>query len=184
MLLCILSVCESASGGVFSLPLETPLLLLFSCTVVPTLCHLDCSSPGFSVLHCLLEFAQTPVHWVTDAICALVLQSCLSLCNAMAVAMLRCPWDFPGKNSGVVCHALLEGILLTQGSNPCFLCLLNYKQIFCHWATGESLCCLTISYLYFYENWPSFNMQIIILSTHICSFSHVVLWKVYFIFSD
>ena len=24
----------------------------------------DCSMPGFSVLHCLLEFAQTHIHWV------------------------------------------------------------------------------------------------------------------------
>ena len=29
-----------------------------------------------------------------------------------------CPWDSPGKNTGVGCHALLQGILLTQGSNP------------------------------------------------------------------
>ena len=28
----------------------------------------NCSTPGFSVLHCLLEFAQIHVHWVGDAI--------------------------------------------------------------------------------------------------------------------
>ena len=27
-----------------------------------------CSTPGFPVLHCLLESAQTHVHWVSDAI--------------------------------------------------------------------------------------------------------------------
>ena len=27
-----------------------------------------CSTPGFPVLHCLLEFAETNVHWVSDAI--------------------------------------------------------------------------------------------------------------------
>jgi len=26
--------------------------------------------------------------------------------------------DFPGKNTGVGCHALLQGIFPTQGSNP------------------------------------------------------------------
>ena len=31
---------------------------------------------------------------------------------------LLCPWDFPGKNTGVGCHFLLQGIFLTQGSNP------------------------------------------------------------------
>ena len=35
----------------------------------PTLCHpMACSTPGFPVLHCLLEFAWTYVHWVNDAI--------------------------------------------------------------------------------------------------------------------
>ena len=29
---------------------------------------MDCSTPGFPVLHCLPEFAQTHVHWVSDAI--------------------------------------------------------------------------------------------------------------------
>ena len=29
---------------------------------------MDCSTPGFPVLHCLPEFAQTHVHWVRDAI--------------------------------------------------------------------------------------------------------------------
>ena len=31
---------------------------------------------------------------------------------------LLCPWDSPGKNTGVGCHFLLQGILPTQGSNP------------------------------------------------------------------
>ena len=29
-----------------------------------------------------------------------------------------CLWDFSGKTTGVGCHFLLQGILLTQGSNP------------------------------------------------------------------
>ena len=29
---------------------------------------MNCSTPGFLVLHCLPEFAQTHVHWVSDAI--------------------------------------------------------------------------------------------------------------------
>ena len=29
---------------------------------------MDCSMPVFHVLHCLLELAQTHVHWVSDAI--------------------------------------------------------------------------------------------------------------------
>jgi len=35
----------------------------------PTLCNrMDCSTPGFPVLHHLPEFAQTHVHWVGDVI--------------------------------------------------------------------------------------------------------------------
>ena len=37
-------------------------------------------------------------------------------------ARLLCPWDSPGKNTGVGCYALLQGIFLTQGSNPRLLC--------------------------------------------------------------
>ena len=33
-------------------------------------------------------------------------------------ARLLCPWDFPGKNTGVGCHFLLQGIFLTWGLNP------------------------------------------------------------------
>ena len=38
-------------------------------------------------------------------------------------------WDSPGKNTGVGCYALLQGIFLTQGSNSCLLCLLHCRQI-------------------------------------------------------
>ena len=41
-------------------------------------------------------------------------------------ASLLCPWDFPGKNTRVGCHFLLQGIFLTQGSN---LGLLLCRQI-------------------------------------------------------
>ena len=40
-----------------------------SATSCLTLCNsMDCSTPGFPVLHCLLELAQIHVHWVGDAI--------------------------------------------------------------------------------------------------------------------
>ena len=37
------------------------------------------------------------------------------------------PWESPGKNTGVGCRALLQGIFLTQGLNPCILRLLHWK---------------------------------------------------------
>ena len=44
-------------------------------------------------------------------------------------ARLLCPWDFPCKNTGMGCHVLLQGIFLTQGSNPG---LSNCRQILYH----------------------------------------------------
>ena len=38
--------------------------------------------------------------------------------HGLEPARLLCPWDFPGKNIGVGCRDLLQGIFLTQGSNP------------------------------------------------------------------
>ena len=48
----------------------------------------------------------------------LVTQSCPTLCDPMEPTRLLCPWNSPGKNSGVGCHFLLQGIFPTQGSNP------------------------------------------------------------------
>ena len=40
-----------------------------------------------------------------------------------------CPWDSPGKSTGVGCHALLQGIFLTWGLN---LGLTHCRQILYH----------------------------------------------------
>ena len=40
-------------------------------------------------------------------------------------ARLLSPWDSPGKNNGVGCHAFLQGIFPTQGLNPGLLNLLH-----------------------------------------------------------
>ena len=39
------------------------------------------------------------------------------------------PWDFPSKNTAVVCHALFQEVFLIQGLNPCLLHLLHCRQI-------------------------------------------------------
>ena len=50
-------------------PCTGPWWLFFSGSVMSTLCYpMDCSTPGFPVLHHLLEFAETHVHQVGDAI--------------------------------------------------------------------------------------------------------------------
>ena len=37
----------------------------------------------------------------------------------------RYPWDFPGKNTGVDCHFLLQEIFMNQGLILCLPCLLH-----------------------------------------------------------
>ena len=56
------------------------------------------------------------------------LQSCLTLERyKLEPTRLLCPWDSPGKNTGVGCCALLQGIFLTKGLNPCLLHLLHWQ---------------------------------------------------------
>ena len=64
---------------------------------------------------------------VTAGVHAKSLQSRLTLCDPMDSL---CPWYSPGKNTGVGCHFLLQGIFLTQGLNPRLLHLL-------HWQAGS-----------------------------------------------
>ena len=58
-----------------------------------------------------------------------VAQSCLTLCDPMDCSLpgSSVDGDSPGKNTGVGCHALLQWIFPTQGSN---LGLLPRRQIF------------------------------------------------------
>ena len=67
--------CTSISPAPTSLQHPPPPTLFLYCYCYsvaqscPTLCDsMDCSRPGFPVLHHLLELAQTHVHWVGDAI--------------------------------------------------------------------------------------------------------------------
>ena len=76
--------------------------------------------------------------FVLDA-CMLLLCACI-LNGFSRVQLFAALWTiahqappsmgFPGKNTGAGCHALLQGVFLTQGSNLSLLCLL-------HWQTGS-----------------------------------------------
>ena len=67
----------------------------------------------------LLSYFTLPVSFITCPyfVCAQL----LSLYDPM-----DCSWDFPGRNTGVGCHFLLQGIFLTQGLN---LRLLHWQWI-------------------------------------------------------
>ena len=63
--------------------------------------------------------AHTHTHTHTQWNARLLAQSCQTLwpCGLWPTRLL-CPWDSPGKNTGVACHALLQEIFPTQGLNP------------------------------------------------------------------
>ena len=60
-------------------------------------------------------FAYMCACWVTSVMSNSVRP------HGLQIARLLCPWDSPGKKTGVGCHALLQGIFLTQESNLCLL---------------------------------------------------------------
>ena len=72
----------------------------------------------------LLMNMQSCISYIIMAGCS-VAQSCLTLCDPMDCSL---PGDFPGKNTGVGCPFLSQGIFLTQGSNLCLLCLLHWQD--------------------------------------------------------
>ena len=79
----------------------------------------------------------------------LVARSCRNLCTLIyghLPARLPCPWNSPGKNTGVGCHSLLQGIFPTQGLN---LGLLHCRQIlYCLNHQGSPLCFLLTVKIY------------------------------------
>ena len=70
--------------------------------------------------------------------CVLVAQLCPTLCDSMDYSPpgSSVRGDSPGKNIGVVCHDLLQGIFPTQGSNPG---LPYCRCVLYHRATWEAL---------------------------------------------
>ena len=68
----------------------------------------------------LLEsYICVSIYYASVCVC-LVTQLCLTLCDPMNCSPpdSSVHEDSPGKNTGVGCHALLQGIFPTQGSNP------------------------------------------------------------------
>ena len=57
-----------------------------------------------------------------------VMSNCLRP-HGLQPARLLCPWDSPGRDIGVGCHALLQGIFPTQGWKPG---LLHCRRILYH----------------------------------------------------
>ena len=80
--------------------------------------------------------ADTHVIWVQTLV--LVGQLYPTLCNPMdyIAARLLCPWNFPGKNTGVRYHFLLQGNFPT-GDRTRVSCITG--RVFTIWAIREAL---------------------------------------------
>ena len=98
-------------------------------------------SSSFCILQDQMHFLHNLFHgqtqiglWLYLDLCmhAKSLQSCPTLCNPMDCSLPGSSvyGDSPGKNTGVGCRVLLQGIFLTQGLNPRLLRLL-------HWQAGS-----------------------------------------------
>ena len=75
--------------------------------------------------------------------CAKSCQSCPTLCDPVdyRLAGSSVHGDSPGKNTGMCCQALLQGMFLTQRSNPCFLCPRHWQACSSPLVLpGKSLC--------------------------------------------
>ena len=68
-------------------------------------------------------------HITEPCVCAKSLQSYPTLCDPRDCSLpgSSVHGGSPGKNTGAGCHALLQGIFPTQGSNPCHLHVLHWQ---------------------------------------------------------
>ena len=72
-------------------------------------------------------------NYISESVSHLVVPNSL-WSHELQPTKLLCPWDFPGKDTGVVCHFLLQGLFLTQeGSSPGFL----HCREFLYWLSYE-----------------------------------------------
>ena len=123
-----------------------PITSMFS---APTMCH--------ALFIHLKDKAKLMNKSMILQSCGLVTKSCPIPLGPHGLQPTRflCPWAFPGKNTGVSCHVLLQGIFLTQELN---LHLLHCRQILHHWPTGEALCkekCYISNSSYYTTNWSA-----------------------------
>ena len=91
-----------------------------------------------------------------------------SATHGLQATRLLCSWNSPGKNTEVGSHSLLQGIFLTQGSNPL---VLNHRRIlYClsHHGTPRSS---------FYLNTFSESLLILDIQGHISGMSLELLFS-------
>ena len=90
-------------------------------------CRIQFPDQGWNPSPCIGRMESQPLDHQGACEVTSVVSNSLGV-YAPEPARFLCPWDSPGKNTGVGCHFLHQGIFPTQGSNMCVLCLL-YRQL-------------------------------------------------------
>ena len=70
----------------------------------------------FHLVHRILNYLN--ISFMLVCMCGCPVMSNLMQLHGLEISRLLCSWNFPGKNTGVGCHFLLQGLFLTLGSNP------------------------------------------------------------------
>ena len=116
------AICKASSDSCFAF-----LRFFFlGMVLIPVFCTMTWTSVHSAVLVTKRQILCTPTYTV----CACVLShfSRVQLFSTPWTSpRFLCPWDSPGKNTGVGCHTLIQGIFLTQGWNPRLLYLLHWQ---------------------------------------------------------
>ena len=104
--------------------------------------------------------------------------------------MLLCPWDSPGKNTGVCCHFILQGSSQPKGWTRAAYISYIVRQILYHWSTWEAHCwpyqvpkCTSYSlHLWKYQPLRMFCM-VSAMSGHPVIRYFLVIYKIYCLFA-
>ena len=110
----------------------------FICLFIYTHTYTDTHTHTLIPISCLLNRARRKLEFYR------LTQNCVCVCSVASLvsdflwphelypASILSPWVSPGKNTGVRCHTFIQGIL-TQGSKPHLLHLLQCEQILSSW---------------------------------------------------
>ena len=115
---------------------------------------MNCSMPGFSVLHYLLSFAQTYIHWVNDAI-----QSSHPLLSPFS----SCPQSFPASGSFPMSQLFPLGDQSIGASASASVLLMNIQYWLPLGLTGLTLAVQGLSRVFSVPQFQSINSSVLSL---------------------
>ena len=81
----------------------------------------------FTILYWLC-MAETSFLYPCECVLSHFSHAWLLQPHGLKPTRLLCPWEYPGKITGVGCHSLLQSIFPTQGSNLHLLGLLHWQE--------------------------------------------------------